>query len=177
MIFTRIEPFQQETFYVLSDDGADISRIANSPICFSPVSYRQQIVDAGDIPTNAKIVLVDQRHTRIKLVNLEAAIKLSNGEQFEAAGEISAAIDMLKAAMQRHGLEAPIRIELQNSSQAIKLALLFGDKLSTGALARAITSILTLREGFMILGILFTWKKSPASRGTSLIKRITDRVH
>lgn len=40
MKLRRITPIQQETFYVLSDDNEDLSLIAHSPLCFSPVCYQ-----------------------------------------------------------------------------------------------------------------------------------------
>jgi hypothetical protein len=156
MIFFRIEPLQHETFYVLAKEDASLNAIANSPICFSPVSYRQEVVDAGDIPMHAKIVTLDEGG-KIKRVNLETALRISGGKEPDAVNEIGAAIDTLKAAMQRNGLSAPISIQLQDSDQGFKLASFFGGKLIKRSPAGTIASIFGSREGFMICGIKFTW--------------------
>lgn len=158
MIFVRIEPMQQETFYVLAADKQGLDKIANHPVCFSPINYKQEIVDPGDIPAHAKIVVVGERDGRIRRINLETALQMSNGAEVDAVNEISAAVDTLKAAMQRNGLNAPISIELQDAGQAAKLASMFGDKLTTRSFARIIASIFGSGGGFMIRGIRFTWQ-------------------
>lgn len=162
MIFTRIEPFPQETFYVLSDEDADLSKIANNPVCFSPVSYRQELVEAGDIPAHAKVVIVEKSHGRIRRINIETAMQISTGGQIEAINEISAAVDMLKAAMQRNGLSAPVCIELQDIGQISKLASLFRGRPGISFLARAAASVFAAKAEFMINGITFTWRKNKA---------------
>jgi hypothetical protein len=162
---------QHETFYVLAANKEDLQKIANHPVCFSPISYKQEIVDPGDIPTHAKIVVVNQKDGRIKRVNLETALHMSSGEEIDAVNEITAAIDTLKAAMQRNGLNAPISIELQDAHQALKLASLFGDKLTTRSFARLVTSVFSSKSDFMIRGIKFTWQRS--KQGFSRFRAIT----
>jgi hypothetical protein len=170
VIFTRIEPLQHETFYVLSGEDASLDPISNNPVCFSPVSYRREIVDPGDIPLHAKIVVIGDGG-RIRRVNLEAALEIGSGKQPDAVNEISAAVDTLKAAMQRNGLSAPISIELQDSDQAVKLASLFGDKLTPKSFTRVITSIFRSKSDFMIRGIRFTWKNRQDHRRSHAIKQ------
>ena len=176
MKFYRIEPIQHETFYVLSEDTPDLPRITHSPICFSPVSCRQELVEVGDIPLHAKIIAIGRFDGRIRRINLETAMQLSTGESSDAINEISAAIDTLKAAMQRNGLNAPISIELQDVHQAIRLASLFGDSLAIKSLSRLITSIFTSREGFLIRGIRFTWVKGANSLSSGGLKRVRRAV-
>ena len=171
MIFVRIEPLQHETFYVLTPDKESLQKIANHPVCFSPTSYRQEVVDPGDIPAHAKIVVVNKKDSRVRRVNLETALHMSNGEEIDAVNEITAAIDTLKAAMQRNGLNAPISIELLDVHQAVKLASLFGDTLTTRSFARLVTSVFSSKTDFMIRGIKFTWKRS--KQGLNRFRAIT----
>ena len=160
MIFIRIEPFPHETFYVLADEDADISQIATNPICFHPISYKSEAVDPGDIPAQAKIIAIDPANGSVSRVNLETAIQISQGHTVDGAADIVAAIDGLKAAMQKSGLQAPISIELQDIHQALKLASMFGSRLTTKPFARLITSLFTKKTDFMIRGVRFVWRKS-----------------
>lgn len=157
MKFYRIEPFQQETLYILCEEGQDLDRIANNPVCFSPISYQIAEVESGDIPAHAKIVSTQGRSGRLKRVNLETAIKMSEGHDIAGANDVAAAIETLKAAFQRNGLDSPVSVHLQDSDQAVKLAMLFGDRLSKGSMARLIGSISANQDSFMINGIQFFW--------------------
>lgn len=157
MNFYRIEPFQHETLYVLSEDGESIDRIANNPICFSPIGYKVSEVESGDIPAHAKIVSVDSKSGRVKRINLEIAIKMSQGQDIAGANDITAAIETLKAAFQRNGLDAPVSIQLQDSDQALKLAMLVGGRLSNGSFANLVGAISAGQDGFLVGGIRFSW--------------------
>ena len=158
MMFIKIEPLPHETFYVLADEGADLSQITVNPVCFHPISYRSEIVDPGDIPAQAKIVAVSPVNGSISRVNLETAIRLSMGQEVDGVSDIVAAIDNLKSAMQKNGLQAPVSIELQDINQALKLASMFGSRLTTKPFARLITSLFTKKTDFMIRGIKFNWR-------------------
>jgi hypothetical protein len=172
MKFYRIEPFQQETLYVLCEDGQDLGRIANNPVCFSPISYQTAEVESGDIPVHAKIVSIEGRSGRLKRVNLETAIKMSEGQDIAGANDVAAAIETLKAAFQRNGLDSPLSIQLQDSDQAVKLAMLFGDRLSNGSMARLVGSISTNRDSFLINGIRFFWPLKPETVRKTRLQRL-----
>lgn len=164
MKFHRIEPFPQETFYVLAEEHENVNCVANNPVCFSPVNYGIQEVEAGDIPVHAKIVVIDPKTGRIRRVNLETAVKMSTGEELSGVNDVAAAVETLKAAFQRNGLNSPVSIQLEDSDQAVKLALLFGNRLTDNTLSRLIRSITTGRDGFLIDGIRFTWPAPSWSR-------------
>jgi hypothetical protein len=162
---------QHETFYVLAANKEDLQKISNHPVCFSPISYRQEVVDAGDIPVHAKIVAISENDGKIRRVNLETALHMSNGEEVDAVNEVAVAIDALKAAMQRNGLSAPISIELQDVHQALKLASLFGNHLTTRSFARLVTSVFTSKSDFRIRGIRFTWQRKNSVSGLPFGRR------
>ena len=169
MKFYRIDPFQQETLYVLCEEGQDLNRIASNPVCFSPISYQIAEVESGDIPIHAKIVSIEGRSGRLKRVNLETAIKMNKGHDIAGANDVAAAIETLKAAFQRNGLDSPVSIHLQDSAQAVKLAMLFGDRLSNGSMARLVSPISTNQDSLLVNGIRFFWPlKAEAVRRTKL---------
>jgi hypothetical protein len=171
MTFHRIEPFAHETFYVLAEEDANLDRIASSPICFSPINYKKEIVDAGDIPVHAKIVTFDKKNGKIRRVNLETALHIESGKTFEAGNEISAAIDTLKMAMQRNGLNAPISIELQDANQAFRLASILDGHINAGLFAKSAAAV-DSGSNFLINGISFTWSKNCKKSKRSLLDRL-----
>lgn len=172
MKFYRIEPFPQETLYALAEESADLNTIANNPICFSPISYQVEEVESGDIPAHAKIVTIDPASKKIKRVNLETAIKMESGQPIPGGNDVSAAIETLKAAFQRNGLNSPLSIQLESSDQAIKLAMMFGDRLSNNAFARLVASISTGRDSFLIGGVRFTWPVEPVIARKTRVQRL-----
>jgi hypothetical protein len=157
MIFHRIEPIQHETFYVLADEDAYLDAIASSPVCFSPVSYRQEVVDPGEIPAHAKIVFFDAHDRSIKRVNLETAIKLSMNQPMNEAEEIGVAIETLKMAMQKNGLSAPVSIELQDADQVAKLAALLSANKVTLTSRNLTDAIKHECDKFLFGGMEFNW--------------------
>lgn len=126
MKFHRIEPIPHETFYVLAEDGADLSKITNSSICFSPISYRMEFVEPGDIPTYAKIVTIGRLDGRIRRVNLEIALRLIGSRHAGSVNEVSVAIDALKDALKHNSLNASISIDLKDADQAARFTSLLG---------------------------------------------------
>jgi hypothetical protein len=172
MKFHRIEPFPQETFYVLAEEHENVNCVANNPVCFSPINYGIEEVEAGDIPVHAKVVVIDPMTGRIRRVNLETAVKMSTGEELSGVNDVAAAVETLRAAFQRNGLNSPVSIQLEDSDQAVKLALLFGNRLTDSALSRLIRSITTGRDGFLIDGIRFTWPAPSWSRPAGGFQRL-----
>jgi hypothetical protein len=170
--FYRIDPLPQEILYVLAEDSADLNPIANNPVCFSPISYRIEDVESGDIPVHAKIVTIDPASRKIKRINLETAIKMESGEPIQGGNDVSAAIETLKAAFQRNGLNSPLSIQLESSDQAVKLAMMFGDRLSNNAFARLIASISTGQDSFLIGGVRFTWPVEPTVVRRTKLQRL-----
>lgn len=158
MKLRRITPIQQETFYVLSGDNEDLSLIAHSPLCFSPVCYQIDEVDAGDIPAHAKIASVNPDTKKISRLTLDSALKLMDGVAEYAVNDTAVALEALRMAMLRNGLRSPAFVQLESYGEAYKLATAF-EKLPTLPPDFSITKNMKPGRGgeFWIMGVPFRW--------------------
>lgn len=162
MQILKIDPISLGSFYVIANDGQDITNLSKDPICFSPISYSIEQVEIGDIPAMAKIVTINPLTQRADRLTLQNAVKMVNNCNFDFTSDIEAAVSNLREVMIRNGMRSPIRIELESADDAHKIIEYYRPMFTADGANLAIKQILA-DNSFMIHGVKFTWPSERVS--------------
>lgn len=164
----RIDPIQQRAFVVIADENQDLSKLAQQPLCFSPVSFTIKEVPASSIKENDKIILLDSGLSAKQITKGHALDILVSRSQTDAQ-YLEGCVTGLVEAMEEVGMAPPAFIQLNSQHEALRMLSSFSGHLESEALDRLRELIETGRlYNMKIGGIEFRWGPPQAQEGRLL---------